>query len=81
MEQENKFEEIFGQHEIVFRVNENDKPIEMMKFCSNGDVYIRGEKIDNNTEIYETFKNWLYHALNEVKLPQVVINNEKYKFE
>ncbi|MFW6219324.1 MAG: hypothetical protein ACOC33_00520 [bacterium] len=65
-----------------FRVKEKeDSSIEVLKFCSNGDVYIKSEKVDSNKEIYTTFKKWLLKALDEVNLPQVIINNEKYKFE
>lgn len=77
----NKFEEVFDHHEMVFNVYEKNKTTEMMKFCSNGDVYIKGEKVDNNQEIYDTFKKWLYSALDNTNLPQVVINNDKKKFE
>lgn len=34
-------------------------PKEVLRFEANGDVYVRGEKVDSNKEIYEAFKAWL----------------------
>lgn len=73
--------EIFGHHEMIFRVNEENEPIEIMKFCSNGDILIKGEKVENNIEIYNTFKKWLYDALDNKDISNVVQNNKKNKFE
>jgi hypothetical protein len=34
-------------------------PREVLRFEANGDVYVRGEKVDSNKEIYEAFKAFL----------------------
>ena len=32
----------------------------LLKFCSDGDIYIRGEKVDSNKEVYEALVDFLY---------------------
>ncbi len=41
---------------IVFYLPEGR---EALRFESDGDVFIRGEKVDSNVEVYEQFKSWL----------------------
>jgi len=36
--------------------------IEVIRFEENGDCYVRGEKVDNNLEIYREFCEWLADA-------------------
>jgi hypothetical protein len=40
----------------------DSKGIEMMKFCPDGKVYVRGEQVDDNQEIYKTFLTWMRAA-------------------
>ena len=36
---------------------------EMMRFDHDGKVYVRGEEVDDNREIYRHFRRWLQIAL------------------
>jgi len=38
---------------------------EILKFCGNGDTFIRGEKVDDNLEIYVAFKYFLFSAIEQ----------------
>ena len=38
--------------------------LEVLKFCPNGKVYVRGELVDRNQEIYAEFKRWLASTRN-----------------
>ena len=31
---------------------------EVLKFCSDGKVYVRGELVDDNIKIYNSFREW-----------------------
>lgn len=33
-----------------------------MSFDRNGEIYVRGELVDNNTEVYWAFRGWLAGA-------------------
>jgi len=32
---------------------------EMIRFDTNGEVYVRGQLVDDNKEVYQAFKDWL----------------------
>lgn len=40
---------------------------EVMRFDPNGDVFVRGEKVDSNQRVYEEFRAWM----NGAGLPRV----------
>ena len=42
------------QH-FSFYVNNN----EMIKLCGNGDIYVKGEKVENNLEVVKAMKEML----------------------
>lgn len=46
---------------LVFKA-EDDKP-EYLRFESDGKVYVRGELVDNNKDVYLAFRAWLRRAL------------------
>ena len=49
-------DEDFVPKSIVFRFgNEN----ELMKLCENGDIFIRGELVENNKKVLEELKKFL----------------------
>lgn len=51
-----------GPTNIVFTVGTE----EMMKFEDNGNVYIRGQLVDDNEEVYKAFKDWLEQSTAKV---------------
>ena len=40
--------------------------VDVMVFKHNGDIFVRGEKVDNNQEVYREFKEWLAGARHTV---------------
>ena len=36
---------------------------ELLRFEANGDIYVRGEKVDSNRKVYEEFREWLSMGL------------------
>lgn len=33
--------------------------VDVIKLCGNGDIYVRGELMENNLQLLEAFKSWL----------------------
>lgn len=49
---------------IVFRVPGDDGSLlEVMRFNPLGDVWVRGEKVDDNKQVYDHFRAWLATAI------------------
>lgn len=55
--------------DIIFTADGN----EMMRFESDGKVYIRGELVDDNLEVYKAFAEWFSKA-NHAPLPTKKFN-------
>lgn len=47
--------------DILFSVGE----IEMLRLCSNGDIYVKGRLTTNDLETVEGFKEFVLHAKSE----------------
>lgn len=41
----------------VFTTGNTD--VELMRFEDNGDIFVRGEKVDSNPAVYAAFRSWL----------------------
>lgn len=48
---------------IEFRVGCN----EVMRFENNGDIFVKGNKVENNSKVVSSFKEWLRKAIDEQK--------------
>lgn len=54
----------FGHSDIILTVA-NDKesgPIEMLRLCSNGDIFVKGNLAKNDLEVVEALKEFLIEA-------------------
>jgi len=48
-------------NDIIFQSNNGE---EMMRFCRNGDILVKGRFAENDKEIVSMFKAWLDRILN-----------------
>ncbi len=49
---------------ITFQVpGESGERVEVLRFEPLGACYVRGEKVDDNMEIYRMLRHWLNHAV------------------
>jgi hypothetical protein len=51
---------------LVFTICADTNPTEVLRFNSNGDAFVRGEKVDNNLAIYDAFREFMIgsHMIN-----------------
>lgn len=42
---------------IIFLVNNGQR--EMLKLCSNGDIFVKGKLVENDKEVIEALREWL----------------------
>lgn len=47
---------VSGPRDFSFYFTLPDEPEPFLKFCENGEVFVRGEKIDDNLKIYEAVR-------------------------
>lgn len=58
----NQFDDEHHGSIILSVPGESGSLIEVLHFTAMGDVFIRGEKVDNNQRVYQQFRNWLDSA-------------------
>jgi len=45
---------------ITFHVTTPEgKDLQMLKLASDGDIYVRGEKVENDIEVVQALRDWL----------------------
>jgi len=47
-------------NDITFHVEDGTK--EVLRFASNGDIYVKGKLVENDKEVVEGFRQWLKEA-------------------
>jgi hypothetical protein len=50
--------------DFAFILTNNNEVI--IQICEDGKIFIRGELVDDNLEVYEAFKEWLERASKEL---------------
>lgn len=58
-----------GANDIVFVVANG--LIEILRFCANGDIFVKGRKIVNDQEIVEGFRSFLKLSNQYTKSPRL----------
>ena len=44
---------------ITFKTNIESEPIEMIKLCANGDIYVKGRLVENDKEVVQGMRDFL----------------------
>lgn len=49
-----------NENDITFHVD--DGAMEILRFASNGDIFVKGKLIENDKEVVDGFRQWLKEA-------------------